>query len=282
MKKILLPLFLLTTLHTHNSFGLAATTYEPVQGPLQLADIKTTAGVITQTGAITQALGKSDLQQEATAIAAFAATVPIAATYQDIITAINNSPNNQLALNALRAFEKVIMYLYQKEAYIIHMKYRPCTSTILPNGLRWSWTHPTSWLNVKSWASDNNKKLEQLVDELEKLSHVAYGHDKALSLRMKTTVQAYRNWRTVIGAALISYLSWNTYQNGSSSVLAAFVQQAGQDVADAASTIGNKVTEIGNKGLELGTQAAQDAWNITSSTISSAASNALQKISYFK
>lgn len=267
MKKLLSIVLLFTAHLSYNAAIIKL--HDPAKGPLPLADTKTMNGVVTQ------ALVNPDLSQEAAIIAKFTSTTPNAKTYQDIITAIKNSPGNKNAIEALKAYEKIIMYLYQHEACLLHIKYHPYLSMTLPNCIRRSWANPFKWLSPKSWISDNNKKLEQLIEELDQLADVAYVHSSPLYLRMKGVVLSYEKWRAAIMATVIAFLFWEAYTFGDSSSLA----MLGDHALQGATAVGQGAMNLGEYGLELGSQAAQGAWDATTDAVSSAASSAGEGIS---
>lgn len=197
LKNIITMIYLL-------AIGVAThTAYMPTNGPLLFTDTVINNGIITATvqGA------NSPLPAEQAAINAFAVTLPnIGAQqrlYQCIISSIKNSQTN-LALEALKAYERVIMYIYHDKAYCLKMRYNP----YLPiQGVRYSWFNLFSYINPYSWIGDNNKELDQLLNELNKLADIANGKDPLLSARMKATVHSYKHWRKYMFA--IAYLFYD-------------------------------------------------------------------------
>lgn len=280
MKKRLLGLMLLlapymthssAVVHVHGHKPAPAVyshTYTPAHGPLQLVD-DTTHGVITQS------LSNPALNQASGTIARFAATVPGANSYQDIMAAIAHNPGNQLATDALKAFEQVIMHLYHYEAYAVGLSYSPWRSMLIGNGIRYEWFKPLSWFNPKSWISDNNKKLEQLISELDQLADIANQHSITLSTRMKMTVQSYKNWRNGFALLLAAYIGCRSGGHILES-LAEDTSTAASAIADissqAACSAGNALCEAGSTAISTGADLANEAFNtgcdLTSNVIS--------------
>ena len=282
MKKRLLGLMLLLApymthssavvhIHGHKPAPAVYThTYTPVHGPLQLFDMDS-----ANPGDITRSLSNPTLNQASAAIARFAATAPGANSYQDIIAAIAHNPGNQLAMDALRAFEQVIMHLYHHEAYAIGLPYSPWRSMLIGNGVRCEWFKPLSWFNPKSWISDNNKKLEQLISELDQLADIANQHSITLSTRMKMTVQSYKNWRNGFALLLATYIGCRSGGHILES-LAEDTSTAASAIADmssqAACSAGNALCEAGSTAISTGADLANEAFNtgcdLTSNVIS--------------
>lgn len=283
MKKKLIGLMLLlaaqqsfnSTVHLHKTTGPTPVTYKSAQGPLQLEDKVNSPGVITQT------LSNPVLQKQAADIARFAATVPNITTYQDILFAAEHAIGQPLAIDAIKAFEDVIIYLYNKEAYLIMASnpnpHRKTFKGIFFKGIRHSWINPSEWINPKSWTSDNNKKLDQLIDEIAQLSTIAMKHSTKLGLRMKITVQSHRNWRTAIILPVAAYVIVDAYKRGNQSVIATLATNAGNDCSKVieaskktASALASSTT---NKAAELGSQLSTAVSTRSSAALESASNN---------
>ena len=184
--------------------------YVPATGPLQLADIITRTGTVTQRGAIMHSLmNNPNLQTELQAIMNFyGARGNQLKSYQAIMQDLSTSIDTTKALAALKAFEHVIMLLYNYRAYVVSSNYNPYLNTFI-TGIRWSWFNPLEYLKPNSYLSDNNQKLNQLIDELENIAHTVYPHNRLISQRMMLTVASYRHWRKVIAATVTGYFLAN-------------------------------------------------------------------------
>ena len=286
MKKRILGLLLLlapymthssAVVHVHGHKPAPAVythTYTPAHGPLQLFDT-------TNHGVITQSLSNPALAQASATIARFAATIPGANSYQDIMAAIAHNPGNQLATDALQAFEQVIMHLYHYEAYAIGLSYSPWRSMLIGNGIRYEWFKPLSWFNPKSWLSDNNKKLEQLISELDQLADIANQHSLTLSARMKMTVQSYKNWRNGFALLLAVYIGCRSGDQilGNLAKDACTAASAVADIScQAACSASNALCEAGSAAISTGADLTCNAFNTGCDLASNAISSSCNAV----
>lgn len=179
--------------------------YMPATGPLPLGDIPGKVGIITATLQCNQAL-----QKERAIIDSFARqSIGMGAiSYQNIMQRIE-ATQNPLALQALKAYSDVIMYIYQDKAYIINTKFNPYYPV---QGIRSSWLNPFAWVNPFSWCSDNNEELEQLINEYDQLATIALKKKPFTGNFMKMTVHSYRNWRKYATVAITAYLLRDIYK----------------------------------------------------------------------
>ena len=270
MKKILLSgLLLLSVQQSYNHVQAysenptTAHSYTPAKGILQLEDS------VHCLGTITQALSVPELHRQSLVIKDFAATTPNCLTYQDIIFAIHNKIADEKSIAALKAFEEIIMYLYHKEAYAVSLEYNQLRSLFF-NGVRYSWIDPIEWIKIQSWSSDNNKKLDQLIEELNRLATIAMNHDKKLGLRMKLTVMSYRNWRNGIVVAAATYVAINAYYKKSNSL-------ASEMASSTASSIQKHLREDASAALKYTSNKAHSIATASSNKLCSMGESVAQK-----
>ncbi len=263
MEKKLLGLFLLSiasfnytaqVAHIHVPAVNQAPSYVPAPGPLQLTDS------VAMQGAITQALSNPALQAQRAVVTRFAQTVPNTTTYQDIVFAIKNNIGQPLAVDALQAFEQVIMHMYNHEAYMISLPYSSSRSLFF-NGIRYNWANPLAWLNIKNWTSDNNKKLDQLIGEFSQLSDIAMQHNLKLGTRMKVTIQSYKNWRNSIALIIAAYLIADTIKRSdSTSLVNTAYDNVAQDCSQVLNATQNFASNTTNNAIDFfTTQVAKSA-----------------------
>lgn len=195
--------------------------YTPATGNLRLHDIATgTRGIIMQAiiandptnPGVNPARINQVLAQANTAIATFDGRGQNFRSYQDIMANLMQATNTQQALAAIRAFESVIMHLYDYRAYMIG-HYRAGLS-IFGTGIRWSLLNPTSYFSPKSWLTDNDAELHQLIEELYNLANIAMIHNSLEGSRIKATAHSYRYWRQYLAAGCLAYLAKDMYKNG--------------------------------------------------------------------
>lgn len=206
MKKFFLSaiLFLMGSL----SFDAA---YNPAPGPMVLADRGQT---FNARGAIMEELIKNQnnpgINAAWRAIVAFERR-PNLRPYQEIMTSLSTSTETNLAIDALKGFETVIMHLYNYRAYL-YCNYDPIGS-IFVTGIRASWFHPLCY-GPKSWVSDNDPALKQLIDELAQVANLMYNHSVFESARLKTMVHSYRHWRLNLALSCAAYLMFDIHNHG--------------------------------------------------------------------
>lgn len=186
--------------------------YIPAVGSLELCDKVNFKGEFTR-GVIMHALMQNaTLQNELQAVAKFDGQGPNLRTYQQIMNNLKNSTSSADALAALKAFEKVIMHLYDFRAYA-YGSYKPGIS-IFATGIKWSWINPASYLNPQNYISDNDPELHQLLSELLNVARVTSLHSIIEGQRMSLTVYSYRNWRKNVAIACTAYLITNLCARG--------------------------------------------------------------------
>lgn len=217
MKKLFLSFMLFAA-----SFNLfAAGMHVPAVGPVQLGDaVNGQQGVLR--GAIMKAIVDNNPANPNTNPILAAANIAIAQfdgqgqhfrAYQAIMTNISQSTNTQAAIEAVKAFENVIMHLYDYDTYLVG-GYKSGISIFLPTGVRWSWIKPWCYFSPKSYFSDNDARSKQLIDELDKLADVARIHSIVEYVRIKATVQSYRNWRRNVMLSIAAYLAADACRHG--------------------------------------------------------------------
>ena len=167
MKKLFLSFMLFAA-----SFNLfAAGMHVPAVGPVQLGDaVNGQQGVLR--GAIMKAIVDNNPANPNTNPILAAANIAIAQfdgqgqhfrAYQAIMTNISQSTNTQAAIEAVKAFENVIMHLYDYDTYLVG-GYKSGISIFLPTGVRWSWIKPWCYFSPKSYFSDNDARSKQVID----------------------------------------------------------------------------------------------------------------------
>ena len=233
MKKLFLSLVLFAS-----SLGLvAAGVHIPAAGPIQLGDV--VAGGVVR-GAIMQAVINNNpanpnpnptLAAANAAIAQFDGQGQQFKAYQVIITNISQAVNGQVAIDAVKGFENVIMHLYDYDAYMMG-GYKPGVSIFVPTGIRWSWINPTTYFSPKSYFSDNDARLKQLIDELDKLANVVKIHSIVEYARIKATVHSYRHWRRNTMLAMVAYLAADMFKHGYQDSIVNQFYQGGLENAD--------------------------------------------------
>ncbi len=267
MKKLFLSFMLVAS-----SFGLmAGGMHAPAAGPVQLGDaVNGQQGVLR--GAIMKAVidhnpinvnTNPTLAAANAAIAQFDGQGQSFRSYQAIITNIGQSINTQLAIDAVKAFESVIMHLYDYDAYMIG-GYKPGLSVFMPTGIRWSWINPLTYLSLKSYFSDNDDRLKQLINELDKLANVVKIHSSAEYLRIKATAESYRNWRRNTMLAIAAYLAADSIHNGwNNSIVNQFYQGGFENLdemvvnhminfGDAVYCVGKGIGKVGSCAFNVG------------------------------
>lgn len=171
----------------------AYTAYVPAPGPLSLAD------AINQMGSITATfINNQDLQNEAACIGQFAGQLPQnQRLYQNIIENISRAQSPQ-ALLVLEAYGRVIMYMYQKEAYLLKASFLP---------------HCFPLRGIKNPAPSQNE-LNQLLNEYDQLATIAMKKSYLVGSRMKLTVKSYKHWywKTCTAIAAGAYLLYDIGQ----------------------------------------------------------------------
>lgn len=251
-----------------SSLGLfGAGLHVPAAGPLQLGDF--VAGGVAR-GAIMQAvIGNNPINQNPNptlaaanaAIAGFDGNDQNFRTYQTIVTNISQAVNSQAAIDAVKAFENVIMYLYDYDVYLIG-GYKPGVS-IFFTGVRLSWVNPVSYFSLKSYFSDNNARSKQLIDELDKLADAVKGHSIVEYARIKATVHSYRHWRRNVMLSIAAYLAADMCKHGyEKSIVNQYWQggfdNAGEITINHISNVGTGLYYVG-KGVS---KCAQGIWNV--------------------
>ncbi len=221
MKKLLLSFFMLFTgfslcgamaRRPAPQPALVPILYMPAMGCLELRDTINAQGQMTR-GIIMHALiNNPDLQAELQAVVDFDGQGPNLRTYQQIMDNLKNSTSSSTALAALKAFEQVIMHLYDFRVYAVG-SYKPYVS-IFVTGIKWSWINPINYLKPKSYISDNDPELTQLIDELANVAKVTTIHSLPEGKRMSLTVQSYRHWRRNVAIACSTYLFANLCAHG--------------------------------------------------------------------
>ncbi|MFA5998524.1 MAG: hypothetical protein WC747_00690 [Candidatus Babeliales bacterium] len=168
--------------------------YAPAAGPLVIGDRVNPQTGILERGVIMYTLFTNPLfAAELATITQFNGQAINNVSYQTIMDNLAKTTNTAQATATVKAFEKVIMYLYDYRAYA-YGNYKPGTS-IFVTGIKWSWINPLAYFDPKSYISDNNPELHQLIDELSNLSSVAKKHSVKDGIRLELTVHSYRNWR---------------------------------------------------------------------------------------
>lgn len=260
MKKLFLACMLFVS-----SFGLhAAGVYTPTAGPVQLGDAGNGQQGVAR-GAIMKAVIDNNPANQNTNPTLAAANAAIAnfdgqgqffRSYQTIVANIAQSTKSQAAVDAVKAFESVIMYLYDYDIYFCG-GYKPGTS-IFVTGVRWSWFNPLSFLSLKSYFSDNDARAKQLIDELDNLANAVKIHSGIEYARIKATVHSYRHWRKNMMLLLIAYLGADAYKHGyENSLVNQFYQggfsNAGEMMINHMMNCGSGLHYVG-KGLNYGAQ----------------------------
>jgi len=183
--------------------------YIPAQGPLILGDsLNPTTRTLNRGYIMDTLINNLTFGNELVNISNFlnlSIGAPITQTYQEIIQLVKQSTNTNASILVIEAFENIIMHKYNYDAYCFG-NYTPGRS-IFFNGIRYSWLNPLSYINPKSWLSDNNLTLDQLISELENLSQIAQSHSFTVSKRLALTAHSYRYWRQYLLYGLIAYLS---------------------------------------------------------------------------
>lgn len=262
MKKLFLICAMLAS-----SLGLSAGLYVPAAGPVQLGDV--VAGGVVR-GAIMKAVidhnpinpnAHPTLAAANAAIAVFDGQGQNFRAYQTIVTNIGQSINTQDAINAVKAFESVIMHLYDYDMYLIG-GYKPGVSMFF-TGVRWSWINPLAYVSPKSYFSDNDARAKQLIDELDKLAEAVKIHSGFEYARIKATVHSYRHWRRNMMLAVAAYLAADAYKHGyNDSIVNQFYQggleNAGEMMINHIDNVGRGLALCG-KGVS---KCAQGVWNV--------------------
>lgn len=128
-------------------------------------------------------------------------------SYVEVLKKFTTCPvdNSQSAIKAVRAIERAIMYLYDSKVYLAG-SYKPVQS-IFVTGIRKSWLKPWTYFSWDNWTSDNDTELYQLISELDQLADLIERHSLFESMRLKATIESYRNWRRNTLIALAVYLT---------------------------------------------------------------------------
>lgn len=186
MKKLLFLPLLALSINTYSR-------YTPTQGPLTLID------PIGQIGAITATLRNNpELQAEAIHITNFVQNIHMGPMpYERIIDHIILAQTPQ-ALLALEAYGKTIMYMYQKQAYVLKAGFAP---------------HCFPIRGIKN-PFPNQAELDQLLEEYDQLATIAMKKSYLVGSRMKLTVKAYKHWywKTCAAIAAGVYLLYDIGQ----------------------------------------------------------------------
>ena len=175
-------------------------TYVPVAGPLILYDQPVLYGVITNTLATNR-----KLQHERDLIWIFEEQLKkidksYNPNYQNNMLNIQNI-NSRESMNALKAYAKAIMYIYQSNAYVIKFHSNPFFPI---QGIRASWL-PIGWLDARSWVGDN-LELNQLLREFNQLADIAMQKKPLTGQWMKYIILLYKYWRPVYAALFSIYI----------------------------------------------------------------------------
>lgn len=179
--------------------------YIPAKGPVQLGDtLNPQARTITD-GAIMAELFKEENREKLGLLCNFyntrrAEELP---SYQEIMTDLKNPRiTSQEATKVIEMFELIIMGMYDDKAYYCG-GYTPGMS-MFTTGIRKNLFH-----------SENDKVLNQYLDELNELAAIAAVHNSLTAFRLRRTIDSYRNWKTYLGIACLTYLAADTLIQGS-------------------------------------------------------------------
>ncbi|MCX5924532.1 MAG: hypothetical protein NTZ68_03860 [Candidatus Dependentiae bacterium] len=187
--------------------------YTPAAGPLVIGDRVNPQTGVLERGVIMYTLFTNPLfAAELATITAFNGVAINNVSYQAIMDNLAKTTNTAEATATVKAFEKVIMYLYDYRAYA-YGNYKPGTS-IFVTGIKWSWISPLAYFDPKNYTSDNNPELHQLIDELSNLSGIAKKHSAKEGVRLELTVHSYRHWRRNLVITAATYLGADMYCKG--------------------------------------------------------------------
>ena len=203
--------------------------YRPAQGPL---DFNGTGRQGQNTyGPIMQAIRDNNpinlnvnsvLAQANADISAFDGHGQNFSSYQQIMTNLCSTTNTAKAVAALQAFEHVIMHLYNYKAYF-GGSYNSISSMFV-TGIRQSWFDLRCY-GPKSWISDNDPELKQLIDELEGVASVMERHNTTESARLNMMIHSYRHWRRNMALTVAAYLIADACKHGvDKSIVSQFYQ----------------------------------------------------------
>ena len=261
--------FLLSCIMLISSFNLldAAAQYTPTTGPLNLSDAAntTTRGSIMQivinNNPAIAGVANPTLAQANAAISIFDGQGQNFRPYQQIMTNLRQATNTTQALEALTAFETILMHMYDYRAYMVGT-YKPVQS-IFVTGIRWSWINPICYISPKSWLSDNDAELKQIIDELDQIADIATFHSALVGTRIKTTVSSYRNWRRNVLLGTAAYLAANMYRQGYDKSIVNIISTQG--IVPGCVEIGKNIKSDTTKGIQTGysysTWAAKGTWD---------------------
>ncbi|MBP9765492.1 hypothetical protein KBD08_04110 [Candidatus Babeliales bacterium] len=264
MKKFIISILLCSTVASYTAAAAAVNpVHIPVPGQLQIG---ANPQAVASAGIVMDIITRDpNFTQECDAIRNLLnirPNQPINQTYQQIVTILNTGAiNPTVAIPALQAIEKAIMHKLHYDDYLL-FSYSPWTS-MFATGIRASWFYPTTYLNPKNLINSTTPDANQLLSELDAIANVAARHSTVMSLRLKTTIASYRNWKKYIATIVLTYLSGDLIAHGHNSAVKKIWNGGLCAIPNAFENLPNNMKAVGKGAYYVGDKAVSVAQYIT-------------------